>query len=76
VPAVRAGVYLARLQVRCAGPAADRGAVPFDATGFDATTAPRATAQAVLGLTGVGLSRLTAAGSRPGAPVLACHSPS
>ena len=72
VPAVRAGVFLARLQVRCAGPAAARGAVPFDRTGFDPATAPRATAQAVLGLTGVGLSRLTAAGSAPAAPVLAC----
>lgn len=72
VPAVRAGVYLATLQVRCAGPAAERGAIPFDASGFDPATAPRATAQAILGLTGVGLSRLTATGSRPGAPVLAC----
>ena len=74
VPAVRAGVYLARLQIRCAGPAADRGAIPFDTTGFDAATAPRSTAQAVLGLTGVGLSRLTARGSTPGAPVLLCPS--
>lgn len=72
LPAIRAGVFLARLQVRCAGPVADRGAIPFDSTGFDPATATRATAQAVLGLTGVGLSRLSAAGSRPTAPVLAC----
>lgn len=72
VPAVRAGVFLTRLQVRCAGAAADRGAIPFDSTGLDPATAPRATAQAVLGLTGVGLSRLSAAGSAPAAPVLAC----
>lgn len=72
VPAVRAGVFLTRLQVRCAGPVADRGAIPFDSSGFDPATAPRATAQAVLGLTGVGLSRLSAAGSKPAAPVLAC----
>ncbi|HST67701.1 MAG TPA: prenyltransferase/squalene oxidase repeat-containing protein [Mycobacteriales bacterium] len=72
VPAVRAGLFLARLQVRCSGAAADRGAVPFDRSGIDPATAPRATAQAVLGLTGVGLVRLAAAGSAPGAPVLAC----
>lgn len=72
VPAVRAGLFLARLQVRCSDPVADRGAVPFDTSGLDPATAPRATAQAVLGLTGVGLSRLSAAGSKPGAPVLAC----
>jgi hypothetical protein len=72
VPAVRAGVFLARLQLRCSAAAADRGAIPFDSTGFDPATATRATAQAVLGLTGVGLSRLSAAGSRPAAPVLAC----
>ncbi len=72
LPAVRAGVFLARLQVRCSGPVADRGAIPFDSTGFDPATATRATAQGVLGLTGVGLSRLTAAGSGPAAPVLAC----
>jgi hypothetical protein len=72
LPAVRAGVFLVRLQVRCSGPVADRGAIAFDSAGFDPATATRATAQAVLGLTGVGLSRLTAAGSKPAAPVLAC----
>jgi hypothetical protein len=72
LPALRAGVFLARLQVRCSGAVADRGAIPFDSTGFDPATATRATAQAVLGLTGVGLSRLTAAGSKPATPVLAC----
>jgi hypothetical protein len=72
VPAVRAGIFLARLQVRCAGAVADRGAIPFDASGFDPATATRATAQGVLGLTGVGLSRLSGAGSKPAAPVLAC----
>jgi hypothetical protein len=72
VPAVRAGLFLARLQVRCSGAVTDRGAVPFDSSGLDPATAPRATAQAVLGLTGAGLSRLSAAGSKPGAPVLAC----
>lgn len=72
LPAVKAGVALVRLQLRCSAPAANRGAVAFDPTGFDAATAPRATAQAVLGLTGVGLSTLTASGSAPAAPALAC----
>jgi hypothetical protein len=72
VPAVRAGIFLARLQLRCSAAAADRGAIPFDRTGFDPATATRATPQAVLGLTGVGLSRLSAAGSKSAAPVLAC----
>jgi hypothetical protein len=72
VSAVRAGVFLTRLQVRCSGPVADRGAIPFDSSGFDPAIAPRATAQAVLGLTGAGLSRLSAAGSTRAAPVLAC----
>lgn len=72
VPAVKAGVFLARLQLRCSAPAARRGAIPFDSAGFAADTAPRATAQGLLGLTGVGLRTLTAAGSKPGDPVLAC----
>ena len=48
-PAVRARDYLKSLQVRT-GP--DAGAIAFDASGFNKGTAPRATAQAVLGLTG------------------------
>jgi hypothetical protein len=72
LPAVRAGVFLTRLQVRCAGAAANRGAIPFDSTGFDPATAVRATTQGTLGLTGAGLSGLSAAGAKPAAPVLAC----
>ena len=71
-PAKRARAFLAALQIRCSGPAELRGAIPFDVNGFDPSTATRATAQGVLGLARVGLSRLTATGSRPGAPVLAC----
>ncbi|PPA62093.1 peptidase [Micromonospora chalcea] len=68
----RSRAFLAGLQVGCAGAPADRGAVDFDGGGFDPATAPRATAQAVLGLTGIGYARLSAAGADPGAPVLAC----
>jgi hypothetical protein len=47
--------YLKSLQVRT-GP--DAGAIAFDASGFDKANAPRATAQAVLGLTGANLATL------------------
>ncbi|MFC3504060.1 peptidase [Micromonospora krabiensis] len=68
----RARAFLAGLQVGCAGAPAHRGAVDFDGGTFDPSTAPRATAQAVLGLTGTGYARLSAAGAAPGAPVPAC----
>lgn len=72
IPAARGFAALVRAQLRCAAPVAQRGAVPFDATGFDPATAPRATAQATLGLSGRDLATLSAAGARPAAPVLAC----
>ncbi|GAA0727269.1 terpene cyclase/mutase family protein [Dactylosporangium roseum] len=69
---LKARGFLLSLQVRCAGPAAQRGGIAYSPAGFDPSTAVRATAQAVPGLTGAGLATLTAAGSRPAAPVLAC----
>jgi hypothetical protein len=63
---VRARTFLLGLQVGC--PSADRGAIAFTAAGFDPSTAPRATAQAVPGLTVLGLANLTAAGSRSAVP--------
>jgi hypothetical protein len=69
--ATKAKGFLAGLQVGCSGPVANRGAVAYDASGFAPETAPRATAQAVLGLSGVGLADLTKGGSSK-APVLAC----
>ncbi|MFD9738351.1 prenyltransferase/squalene oxidase repeat-containing protein [Umezawaea sp. NPDC059074] len=71
VAAVKARQFLRSLQVGCAGAVADRGAIAYDATGFDQSTAPRATAQAVLGLTGVPLSSLNGGGVAQ-APVLTC----
>ncbi|MEH1100529.1 peptidase [Micromonospora sp. CPCC 205561] len=68
----RARSFLAGLQVGCAGAPADRGAVDFDGGAFDPGTATRATAQAVLGLTGTGYARLTSAGAAPGAPLPPC----
>lgn len=74
LPAAGAAVFLVGLQTGCSGSTANQGAIAFDATGFDPDTAPRATAQAILGLAAVGLYRLTAAGARTGAPHLACTS--
>ncbi|AEB44238.1 MULTISPECIES: peptidase [Micromonospora] len=70
---LRARLFLAGLQVGCAAPVADRGAVDFDGGVFDPATATRATAQAVLGLTGTGYARLTTATASPGAPILRCR---
>jgi hypothetical protein len=72
VAAARTTLFLIGLQVGCDGPAGDRGGVAFDAGGFDPATAPRATAQAILGMGGAGFPHLTARGSRAGAPTLAC----
>ncbi|GIJ79957.1 Prenyltransferase and squalene oxidase repeat-containing protein [Micromonospora phaseoli] len=68
----RARVFLGGLQVGCGGSAADRGAVDFDGGAFDPATAPRATAQAVLGLTGLGYAELSSVGATPTAPVPGC----
>lgn len=68
---LKARSFLLTLQVGC--PSADRGAIAYTAAGFDPATAPRATAQAVPGLTVSGLAFLTAAGSRSTAPVPACR---
>ncbi len=65
----RARNYLKSLQVTCAG--TERGAIAFDASGFNATTAVRATAQAVLGLTRANLVTLRSGGP-DGAPAPRC----
>ena len=64
--------YVRTLQQGCAVPFARRGAIAFDDSGFVAATAPRATTQAVLGLTPTNLATLTSAGSIAYAPTLAC----
>ncbi|MFJ4594908.1 MULTISPECIES: peptidase [unclassified Kitasatospora] len=63
---------LVKLQQGCATDPGVRGAVAYDATGFNPATGARATAQAVLGLAGTPLATLSAAGARPDAPVPAC----
>jgi hypothetical protein len=70
--AQKARTFILSLRLGCDAAAEDRGAIAYDATGFDPATAVRATAQAVLGLGGPSLARLSATGSVPQAPVLAC----
>ncbi|MEU4565302.1 peptidase [Micromonospora sp. NPDC023956] len=69
----RARGFLVGLQVGCAGAPADRGAVDVDGGTLDRDTVNRATAQAVLGLTGVGYPRLSAVGADAHAPTLPCR---
>jgi hypothetical protein len=81
----RAVAYLKTLQVGCAGPAEHIGAIALNAldpavpgSGFQLGNAPRATAQAVLGLAGVGLADLELGDDiTPDAPtlVLSCVQP-
>lgn len=71
-PAERAVGYLTSLQVGCAGAAADRGGIAYDRAGFSADNARRATAQAIPGITGVGLSEATAESALGPAPALDC----
>jgi LPXTG-motif cell wall-anchored protein len=68
----RAAGYLRTLQSGCTTAATQRGAIAFDGSGFVAATAPRATAQALLGLSGPGLLTLDGTGAEAGAPALAC----
>lgn len=71
----RAAAYVRSLQSGCTAAAARRGAIAFDGSGFVAASAPRATAQALLGLSGPGLSTLDGSGAEPAAPELACAAP-
>ncbi len=70
--AARARAFLTSVQVGCAGKPPRRGALAYTDRGFRAATAARATAQGILGLAGAGLARLSARGSHPGDPHLAC----
>ena len=72
VAAVKATLFLIRLQEGCSADPARRGAVP-NLAGFDVPfTTLRGTALAILGLDGSGFGHLSARGSRSGAPTLAC----
>ncbi len=69
---VKAWAFVHSLQAGCSAQVADRGAVAYDATGLDPATATRATAQAVLGLSGTPLATLSSHGARAAAPGLVC----
>ncbi|MEI2777344.1 MAG: hypothetical protein V9G19_15485 [Tetrasphaera sp.] len=60
------------LQQGCSAPAGRRGAIAFMAGPFDKFAAPRATAQAIVGLAGANLATLTASGSTAGAAPMSC----
>lgn len=71
--AADAGVeFLLGLQIGCDGPEADRGAVDVDGGAFDAASAPRATAQAIMGLTGDGYIGASATGATADQPRFDC----
>jgi len=67
-----AAKFLTSLQVGCPAPAARRGALKYDSTGFAESTAVDATAQGILGLADVSLVKLSARGAGNAAPRLAC----
>jgi hypothetical protein len=69
-----AAKFLTSLQVGCSGPAAERGALKYDSTGFAKSTAVDATAQGVLGLADISLAKLSARGASNATPRLACSS--
>lgn len=72
--AASAQAYLVSLQAGCDADPTDRGAVAFDDAGVD-DRAARATAQAVLGLAGVGLADVSAAGATAAVPAHDCPAP-
>ncbi|GHH47329.1 hypothetical protein GCM10017774_51400 [Lentzea cavernae] len=64
--------YLRSLQVGCSGPEAQRGAVAYDAAGYEQYPAIRATAQAMLGLARVSLADVSASSATAGVPAIDC----
>ncbi|WP_018681369.1 hypothetical protein [Actinokineospora enzanensis] len=72
VPALKAHQFVLSLRQTCTAPAAQRGAIAYDATGYNPSTVTRATTQAILGLRGAPLGGLTSSGSATGDPVLSC----
>jgi hypothetical protein len=66
--------FLIRLQVGCWGKASHRGAITYDASGYQPSTVVDATAQGILGVADVGLATLSSRGSRHDDPALRCSS--
>jgi hypothetical protein len=72
--AAHARKFLLGLQQGCSAPGGRRGAIAYTRAGFSWSNAVAATAQGILGLAGVSLARLSAAGSGHGDPRLGCLS--
>jgi hypothetical protein len=68
----KAVAYLRSLQVGCAGPEAQRGAIAYDSAGFELYPAVRATTQAMLGLAKVSLADVSASSATAGVPAIDC----
>jgi LPXTG-motif cell wall-anchored protein len=64
--------WLLARQSGCTAPVGERGAIAYDASGFEAGNAARVTPQAILGLVGVGLGDLTLTGATSGTSTLDC----
>ncbi|WP_181043906.1 terpene cyclase/mutase family protein [Actinokineospora auranticolor] len=71
----KAVAFLVTLQVGCDRPEADRGAIPHNASEFDAATAARAAAQAIPGIAGVSFADITADGATAALPTVDCPTP-
>jgi hypothetical protein len=72
--AARARAFLLSLQAGCPAPVTRRGALAYDATGFQRSTAIDATAQGILGLADVSLARISTRGASAATPRLDCGS--
>ncbi len=72
VPAASARTALGTLQQGCTAAATDRGAIALDSTGFQSSSATRATPQAVLGLTSANLATLRSTGAVASTGTLSC----
>ncbi|HEX7307536.1 LPXTG cell wall anchor domain-containing protein [Lentzea sp.] len=68
----KAVAFLKTLQVGCAAPEAQRGAIAFDGNGFDAGTVVRSTVQGMLGLARVSLAEVSASSATAGVPAIDC----
>lgn len=64
--------FLLRLQVKCGGKPVNQGAIRYTGEAFDASTAPRATAQAIPALARVSLLTVSNDGATPESASLAC----
>jgi LPXTG-motif cell wall-anchored protein len=72
----KAAAFLKTLQAGCDKPAANRGAIAYDATGYDESSVDYATIQAIWGMSLTSLAEIDSANSTTDVPVLKCETPS